>query len=480
MPEAMIAGSHYESDGQGDGSKSLINFYAETNSQDPARPVRLATSPGSRLIDNASTLTTSVRGLFQADGFAGGKLVIPDGTTIRLYDTSGDSFSALTGTLAGSDRVQAVFSEAQAGFLGNGALYQSTGSAVAALSDGDWATLLSDHSQSGFTSIATMGQRLIASYGSRFAFSTTLQFNTTTTLSWFTAESSPDGIVAVKAIGSVLYVCGTQTIEPWVQTGDNDAPFRPLTGQVIARGVACRDSLVELDNSLFFIADDRTVRRLDGLVPTILNAKDAWVSRALEAIDADDIICSKMETDAHSFYIINTPTFCIVYDIATQTFHKRNTKDETTWEWAFHVRKDATHYAGSRLAAKLVQLSRAYFSDDMADASTFGTEIVREFTAHLPVKMGRRPISSVRVEGTKGVGLASGQGQNPVATMYQSNDKGLTYGSPRTASLGDIGEYTARTVFHRCGRGAPEQTVFKFTQSDPVNFIPTNIRINEI
>ena len=479
MPSAQIAASHYEPDGPGDGRKLCVNLYAEKNPQDPARPFRLVPTPGSRLIDNGSTLTTAVRGVAQADGFASGKLVVVDGTTVRLMDTAAETWSALTGTLPGTDRAQIVFGEVQAGFLANGALYQSTGTAVAALTDGDWATLLSDHSQTAFTSVAVIGQRLVATYGSRFAFSSALDFDNTTTLSYYTAENAPDGIVGAFVIGDILYIVGTQTIEPWVQTGDNDDPFRPLTGQVIRRGTAARDTMTLLDNSLFLVADDRTVRRLDGLVPTILNKDDAWVTRLLSGVSASDLICKAIETDAHSFYQINAPTICIVYDIASQTWHERSTQAQDTWEWAYIERVNEKFYAGSRLDTKLAQISRAYLSDDMADATTFGTEIIRSFTAHLPVKMGRNPMSLVRLEGTKGVGLSTGQGSAPTVNMAISRDKGITYGSERSRSLGAIGEYGARTIWRQCGRAAPEQTVMKFSWSDPVNFSPTGVMINE-
>lgn len=479
MSAAQIAASHYEPDGPGDGRKLCQNAYAEKNPQDPARPFRLVPTPGSRLIDNSSTLATGVRAVAQADGFASGKLVVVDGTVVRLLDLSAETWTALTGAFAGTDRAQVVFGEVQAGLLGNGALYQSTGTSVAALTDADWATLLSDHSETAFTSITVMGQRLIATYGSRFAFSVALDFNNTTTLSYYTAENAPDGVIAAVALGDVLYVFGTQTIEPWTQTGDNDDPFSPLTGQVIRRGVAARDTIVQLDNSLFFVADDRTVRRLDGLVPTILNKDDAWVTRLLASVDATTLVCRAVETEAHSFYVINAPTFCVVYDIATQTWHKRETKDQTTWEWAYITRVDEKFYAGSRLDTKLAEISRSYLSDDMADASTFGTEIIHTFTAHLPVKMGRNPMSIVRLEGTKGIGLVTGQGSDPQVIMSISRDKGITYGSERTRSLGAIGEYLARTIWRQCGRAHPEQTVMKFTWSDPVNFSPTGVMINE-
>lgn len=480
MAEAQIAAGHFEPDGYGDARKFLVNLYTEPNGGDPGRPMRLVDTPGSRIIDNAGTLTTAVRGLFQADGYAGGKLVVPDGVTVRLYAPATDAWTALSGSISGTDRVRAAFGETQCGILAGGAFFvsASAGTSVAAASDADWATLLSDHGETAFTSIATMGQRALLTYGSRFAFSTTLQFNTTTTLSYYTAENAPDGIVAGMVLGDIYYVFGTQTIEPWVQTGDNDDPFRPIVGQVIDRGALARDAIVKLDNTLFFVGEDRAVYRLNGLTPQIINANDPWITRYLQTVDSDDVVCASMETEAHKFLFIHTPDKCIVFNVATSTWHIRKTYASDTWEWLFHVADGGKFYAANETTT-LVELSRSYKSDRMADASTFGTEIVREFTAHLPVKSGQPAIGQVRVEGTKGIGLVTGQGSNPLLQMAISRDKGNTFGPFRDRSMGAIGEYGAKTAWEQNGRAGPEQTVFQFRWSDPVGFLPSRVAIGE-
>jgi hypothetical protein len=480
VADAQIAAGHYEPDGYGDARKFLVNLYTEPNGGDPARPVRLVDTPGSRLIDGGSVLSTGVRGLFQADGYAGGKLVVPDGTTVRLYNVATDAWTSLTGTLTGTDRVRVAFGETQAGFLSGGLFYvsASAGTDVAAATDADWATLLSDHGETAFTSIATMGQRALLTYGSRFAFSTTLQFNTTTTLSYYTAENAPDGIIAGVVLGDIYYVFGTQTIEPWLQTGDNDNPFSPIVGQVVTRGAMARDAIVKLDNTLFFIGDDRAVYRLNGLVPQMINANDAWITRYLQTVNASDVVCSSMETEAHKFLFIWTPDKCIAYDVATSTWQIRRTYGSDTWEWLHHVANDGKFYAANQATA-LVELSRSYKSDRQADASTFGTHIVREFTAHLPVKTGRPPVGQVRVEGTKGIGLSTGTGSNPLLELSISRDQGNTFEAWRSRSLGVIGNYGARTSWEQNGLAGPEQTVLYFRWSDPVGFLPSRVAIGE-
>lgn len=467
MPLAQVAAGHYEPDGQGDGRKFLVNYYAEPNPQDPARPMRLVTAPGSRAI---STLT-AIRGIAQADGHASGRLLVVDGTALKAMDRTTEALTTLTGTVAGTDLVQWAFAETEAGLLANGAIYVSTGTAVAAATDADWASLLSAHGQSAFTSIATLGQRLIASYGSQFAFSLALDFNNTTALNFYTAESAPDGIVAVSVLGTTLYVFGTSTIEPWMQTGNDDDPFAPITGGVIQRGCAGRDTIVALDNTLVFVGDDRRVYRLGQGAVSDLTQRDPWVVRHLAATAAEDIVCEPLETEGNAFYVIRTPTLCMVLNLRDGTFHIRESYLQATWDFLHHVRVGSRNYAAS--ATKLVELSRDYADDA-------GTAIVREFTAHLPVLQGRRPISSVRLDGMKGVGLVSGQGSDPLMGMAISRDNGLTFGSFRERALGKIGEYGMRTIWRRCGRARPDQVVLRFRCSEPVKHAITAIAVNEI
>jgi len=480
MSSAEMAASHFEPDGYGDARKFLINFYAEVNGGDPSRQMRLVNTPGSRLIDNGTELTSAVRGLFQADGFASGKIVVPDGASIRLYDASAATWSALTGSIAGADRVAWAFGEEESAIIAGGAYYvaDNDGTSIAAASDADWATLLSDVGATAFTSTATLGQRALNTYKNRFGFSSTLNFNLTTTVSYYVSESNPDDIVAGVVFGATYYLFGTKTIEPWIQSGDNDDPFGPIVGQTITRGCLGRDTIVELDNALHFIGENRVPYRLNGLTPVILNPKDPWVTREINEADPATITCWAEESDAHSQYVIRTPLKCMVYDNATQTWHLRQSYGSETWDWSFHVSVDGRQYAAPADAV-FVELSRAYKSDRMADASTFGTEIVRYFSGHLPVNMGRPALGQVRVEGSKGIGLSSGQGSNPLLSLAISRDKGNTFGPYRDRTLGAIGEYGARTSWEQNGRAEPEQCVLLFRISDPVGFLPSRIAVGE-
>lgn len=465
MPMAQVASGHYEPDGIGDGRKDAKNVYAEANDNDPNRPVRHVMRPGSLDRDTGNVLQNTPRGIAQTDGHASGNVLVADGTTVRTFNPSSNAWGTLTGSLTGTDRVQMAFSEVEGAILANGSLYVSTGSAVAAATDADYATLLSNHSETVFTSITSLGQRLIATYGSRFCFSDTLDFNNTTTLSFYTAESSPDALVAAVALQGSLYLFGTETIERWIETGDNDAPFRPQTSSVMNRGCLARDTIAQLDNTLFFVGDDYAVYRLNGLVPQMISP--AWVARKLRSETASNLVASVMELEGHSFYILNGANGCYVYDASTGSWIVWETLEESTYEWAYIVEASGNHYAASRLGARFAQISRDYTSDYKAAVGTFGTEIVAEWTAHLPVMGGRKPIPSIRVDGTKGRGSASDEFEDGYIAMALSKDGGITRGNYRLRSIGSQGEYSKRAIWRQNGRAREPQAVAFFRTNDP-------------
>lgn len=466
MPMAHVAAGHYEPDGIGDGRKVAKNLYSEPNENDPNRPMRHLVRPGSLDRDTGNILNTVPRGIGQTDGHANGHVLVVDDTIVRTFDPSSLAWGSLTGSLVGSDRAQMAFSEVEGAILSGGSIYVSTGSAVAAASDADYATLLSNHSQTAFTSITSLGQRLIATYGSRFCYSDTLDFNNTTTLSFYTAESSPDALVAAVALQGSLYLFGTETIERWIETGDNDAPFRPQTSSVMNRGCLARDTIVQLDNTLFFVGDDYAVYRLDGLTPRVISKP--WVARKLRTENASDLIASVMELEGHSFYILSGKNGTYVCDAGNRhEWIVWETYGEDAYEWAHIVEAAGNHYAASRLYSRFAQLSRDYTSDYKPAANTFGTEIVFEFSAHLPVMGGRKAIPTIRVDGTKGRGSASDVNSDAFIEMALSKDNGITKGSYRARSTGKQGEFRKRAIWRQNGRAREPQVVAFFRSNDP-------------
>jgi len=67
-----------------------------------------------------------------------------------------------------------------------------------------------------------------------------------------------------------------------------------------------------------------------------------------------------------------------------------------------------------------------------------------------------------------GVGLATGQGSDPVMMMRYSNDGGHTWSNYKTSTIGRTGQYAARAEFRRLGAG--RNRIWEISMTDPVKF----------
>jgi hypothetical protein len=168
----------------------------------------------------------------------------------------------------------------------------------------------------------------------------------------------------------------------------------------------------------------------------------------------------------------------MVFDVLTQEWHTRGTNLTATWRYTDIITAAGRVFVCDA-TGQFDELSRDYASESMATASTMGTEIVREFTAHLSGAPDSLPITSVRLESSKGVGVATGQGVDPVVQLRVSTDGGNTWTNWRSRKLGAQGVYDQRTVWHRCGRTKLAGMVFQFQKSDPAPAAYLGVVVNE-
>ena len=461
MPRAQLASGHFERDVAGESERILINMYAEENGGDPSRPVRLATTPGSIDRDTGNTITGNIRALGQSDAFADGKVLILDGTTLRTWVPSSGTYGTITGTVSGSDRADLAFTQTELAILSGGTLYVSGGSTIAAAGDADFPTTI--------TSIATMSQRgLMTSSDGKWYYTEVLDIDNIEGTNFYSAESAPDNLVAVRTMGEIAYLFGGETVELWYSDPSSTTDPFSRASNVVRRGCLCRDGIQILQNTLIFVAEDRTICQLIGPEPKIIS--EPWIVRALKGVDAADIIASVYEDENHAFYCLNTPNDCMVYDLATGEWHKRKTNASNTWDWVRIISEGDAHYAAKRTGSTFVELDRDYATDEQADANTLGTDIPREWSAHIPVDGGRPVLGAIHLEGSKGRGNATGDGNDPVVGLRISTDNGNTWSSRRTRKIGAQGAYDERTKWERNGRGKRPQTVLWFDTDEPVKF----------
>jgi hypothetical protein len=464
-----LASGAYTEPAPGTPSRICRNAYLEKIDTDPKRPLRLVKAPGSlKLPDWAA----NARGYAQADGFASGVILVVVGTALKTYDPATGTVGTITGTVAGTDRVQFAFTALECAILANGVLHFSDGAAVAAATDVDFPAAI--------TSVAAIEQRFVFSYGTegRWGYTEVGDGDNTTVISYYTAEYSPDGLVALFVLGARLFLFGSQTLEEWYPTGDSDNPFRRASGRVVETGCLCRDSIRKLDNTVYWIDRECSVRRI-GSAETPEIVSTPAISRAIRATDSDDIICMAYEVDGHAFYIVRLPDEgCFALDPNTGgEWHERQTNLTDTWRYGYIVSAAGQHFVGDFAGVGFAILSRDYESEHMADVSTMGTEIVLHVTAYASISEGIEDVNTVRLEVSPGQGLSTGQGSAPVFQMRKW--RGQSFTSWRSRSTGAQGRYRTRVIWTGCGLAYPPGLWLEFRGSDPVRTVISGCAVNE-
>jgi hypothetical protein len=86
-------------------------------------------------------------------------------------------------------------------------------------------------------------------------------------LDFATAEGAPDNLVTLKVDHREVILFGKDTTEIWWNSGASGFPFERTGGGFIELGCCARLGVAKADNSVFWLASDRTVRRLSGRTP---------------------------------------------------------------------------------------------------------------------------------------------------------------------------------------------------------------------
>ena len=88
---------------------------------------------------------------------------------------------------------------------------------------------------------------------------------------------------------------------------------------------------------------------------------------------------------------------------------------------------------------------------------------------HLVTDLQRQYFEEFQIQFQPGVGLVTGQGDDPQAMLRWSNDGGSTWSSEHWTSIGKIGRYTNRAIWRRLGFS--RDRIFEVSISDPVKAV---------
>lgn len=454
MPQFNLLAAAVESRSRAASAQALVNLYPEVA---PDGSVTLYSTPGLSLF--ASVGFGPVRGLF----VNGNVLLAVSGDRVYSVDSTGTA--TLLGSIGTSSGPVSMAGNGQQVQLVDGSAtgYVITGSILQTITDTDFPGGVTNAFVDGFIMFNEPSSgRVWQGEGYAADSQDPLKFST--------AEGAPDDVVSILADHRELWIFGHDSTEIQYNAGAAGYSFERISGAFIEHGCAAAHSPQKIDNTVFWLGKDANgdgmVWRADGYTPRRVSTHD--IEKEISSYSRlDDAVGWTYQQDGHSFYLLTFPTadatWC--FDVAADKWHRRGYFESGV----LHRHRANCHafFAGQHIVGdwengNLYVLSMEAFSDN-------GDEICREIITQHFRAGGRAIYGSLEIRMEVGVGLQTGQGTDPQVQLSISNDQGQTWGPWMRRSMGRVGQYLERVVFHRLGSGYSK--TFRIRITDPVKVV---------
>lgn len=276
-------------------------------------------------------------------------------------------------------------------------------------------------------------------------------------LDFASAEAAPDDVVVGIVDHRELFLFGRQTTEVWYNSGDPPFPLTRTASGFMEIGCTSKYGPAKIDNSIFFPANDGTVRRVNGYTP--VRVSQTAMEQAIAKYATQECVGNTWIENGHSMYGLTFNEATWVYDISTQLWHERQSYGLPNWRAQFVLRGNNKTYVGDRTSNRI----------GLLDANTF-TEwdqpMVSQVTSPAIAQDNQLiPHASLELVFEQGVGN-TGQGEDPKVMLDWSDDGGRTWSNELLRRLGKAGEYRRTALFNRLGQS--RDRVYRYKISDPV------------
>lgn len=457
MPRTPLALGYGQARSKPVNASRLINFYAEVSPQGSPWPFVLYGTPG-----QTSYLTAgfdTIRAGLEAQGY----LYVLSGSVLYRVDSTGTAVACSGDLIPNTGDATLINNGTQVGLLVVPDFFYIVGTTVTKVTDADYPAV-------GASSVDYIDGYAVLTRNDttgQFFITGLLDFSTIDALDFATAESNPDGLVRVLVDHREVWLFGAKTVEVWANTGASPFPLERVNGALLERGCIAAKSPAKMDNSVFWLGDDRIVYRANGYSPARISTHA--IEEVLREGTVSDAYGLTYSQGGHHFYVLTLPSLnrTFVYDAAApdpaMAWHERQSGTALT-PASWSVRCMFTAFGKTLVgleAGRIAELDLDTYAD-LGDP-------IRSAIVSLPVfPDGKRAImQDLEVECELGVGLNTGQGSAPTITMRFSDDGGNTWSNQRSASLGATGVRRLRAMWERMGAFRGPRVV-ELAISDPV------------
>lgn len=284
-------------------------------------------------------------------------------------------------------------------------------------------------------------------------------------------DGSSDNLVTLIVNNREVFLLGQYTTEVWVDVGAFPFPFQRVPGTSGQHGCAAKNSVSRLGNSFAFVSQDT---RGQGII-VVMNGYSVQeisthaVTLTLANQPISDAVAFTYQMEGHEFYVVTFASLDItwVYDASTQEWHKWLAVDAFN---KYHRCRMNCHAVFQGVVIGGDYQDGSIFALDNTVYTDRGNTIRRLRRApHLVSDFNQTFFASLQLQFQPGVGLSTGQGQDPHAMLRWSNDGGSTWSKEHWRSIGTMGKYKNRAIWRKLG--VARDRVFEVVVTDPVKAV---------
>jgi hypothetical protein len=289
-------------------------------------------------------------------------------------------------------------------------------------------------------------------------------------LDFATAESRPDYLKAMGVIWREIYLFGSESIETWYN--DGTTPFSRQDGGYTERGLLAPYSLKAIDNTWFFIDNEKRLVRLEGRTPKVISTPFDATLQSLQGMSS--VKADHVTVGGKCLYVMQVPTAnrTFAYDYKNDDWAEWGYWNSTTAEyepWIGNCVEYAPswnlHLVGSRKDGKIYKMSTSYYDDD---GNIMRTARRTGYIDH--DTLANKRCNSLTLKFKKGTGIASSTSTPYVMVKWRDNGD-VRWSNEHWLSLGKVGETEFITTMKRLGVYRSRQYEFAVTDNVPLILI---------
>lgn len=267
-------------------------------------------------------------------------------------------------------------------------------------------------------------------------------------LNFFSAESNPDSIRGHIVSHGNLLIFGEKSLEYWTPTGAADLPFQKSQGSEQERGCLSGQAIVGLDNTIFFLGDDRVVYKVLDFRP--VRVSHHALEATLETLTLAQLNAARAFSytqSGHFFYCLTIAGVTWVYDATVSAMLQA-----PVW----HIR--SSNSVAWRVQWYAEAYGVKYGLDEQGTVWSIGPQTYTENGAAIPWEFVIGPftkeaenVTCPRLTLLCETGSTQNLAADPQVECDVSRDLGRTWFTKGSRSLGQTGDYQRTVTWRRNG-----------------------------